>query len=234
MSGMSRYIWCLGCLEELRPENEPDTLRLGKVAQLGVSCDRCGELVPIGVEAAAASYHDEPEAYWPWEHEFFATLDEHERRRDERPSRSPGEGDTDGRSGESTQAKHRSHNWPIISMYTRSQAIADGVLVDVTSTAHKVGFHYPVALTCGVWAECVATPPHIAYLDEGGRLWRVLTLLASSARANGRKPFSETRYRFRIRNDYGDEKPPPVELVAVCERGDDGGPCVTVMLPGED
>ena len=36
---------------------------------------------------------------------------------------------------------------PIIYAYTRSQALADGVLVDVTEIAREVGFKLPVALT---------------------------------------------------------------------------------------
>ena len=36
----------------------------------------------------------------------------------------------------------------VISTYTRAQAIEDGVLVDVGSTAQEAGFKWPVALTC--------------------------------------------------------------------------------------
>src|SRR6185437_8267129 len=35
----------------------------------------------------------------------------------------------------------------VIYSYTRAQAIADGVLVDVSETAKEAGFKYPVALT---------------------------------------------------------------------------------------
>ena len=46
----------------------------------------------------------------------------------------------------------------LIFSYTRAQAIADGVLVDVSELAKQAGFRFPVAVTAGVWAECVAGP----------------------------------------------------------------------------
>ena len=36
---------------------------------------------------------------------------------------------------------------PIISTYTRSQALADGMLIDISLTAETVGFKYPMAVT---------------------------------------------------------------------------------------
>ncbi|WZB62191.1 DUF6573 family protein [Achromobacter xylosoxidans] len=41
-------------------------------------------------------------------------------------------------------------------VYTRAQAIADGVLIDVTKTARQVGFRILVTLTVDAWADCVA------------------------------------------------------------------------------
>ena len=46
----------------------------------------------------------------------------------------------------------------VIFSYTRAQAIADGVLIDVSELAKEAGFRFPVAVTAGVWAECVAVP----------------------------------------------------------------------------
>ena len=42
--------------------------------------------------------------------------------------------------------------------YTRAQALADGVLVDVTTTAQEAGIKYPVALTRAVWCRYVEVP----------------------------------------------------------------------------
>ena len=40
---------------------------------------------------------------------------------------------------------------PILSAYTRAQAIEDGFLVDVSDTAREAGFGIPVAVTRSVW-----------------------------------------------------------------------------------
>ena len=40
---------------------------------------------------------------------------------------------------------------PVISIYSRAQAIEDGILVDVSDTAREAGFTIPVAVTRTVW-----------------------------------------------------------------------------------
>ena len=45
---------------------------------------------------------------------------------------------------------------PVISVYTRAQAIEDGILVDVSETAREAGFRIPVAITRTVWSRLVA------------------------------------------------------------------------------
>ncbi len=44
----------------------------------------------------------------------------------------------------------------VIHRYTRAQAIADGVLVDVTAKARGFGFTVPVAMTATLFADCEA------------------------------------------------------------------------------
>ena len=39
----------------------------------------------------------------------------------------------------------------VISVYTRAQALEDGVLVDLTGWAQQAWFKIPVAVTRGVW-----------------------------------------------------------------------------------
>src|SRR5512135_2827579 len=65
----------------------------------------------------------------------------------------------------------------LIFSYTRAQAIADGVLKDVSELAKEAGFRFPVAVSAGVWAECVAVPDGVDGQDETGRLWDVLNML---------------------------------------------------------
>ena len=118
--------------------------------------------------------------------------------------------------------------------YTRARAFADGFLIDVSSKlAREAGFRYPVALTAGVWAECVAVPDGVGGQDETGRLWDVLTTLWF---AIGRQKGDTERVDFavHVRNDNREGDPPLVRLYAVCGPGDNGEPVITVMLIGED
>lgn len=115
--------------------------------------------------------------------------------------------------------------------YSRRDALADGVLIDVTDAARDAGFRVPVALTAAAWAACVGIPPGVTGQDEAGRLWDVLTMLRHAAR--GRAGEGSTVF-FDVLVLNGGEFPRPLRLRAVCGPDDDLSPCVTVMLPGED
>ena len=117
--------------------------------------------------------------------------------------------------------------------YTRRQAIADGVLIDVSDAAKEAAFRIPVALTSAAWGKYVAVPPGVEGQDEGGRLWDVLWMLLVAIRTGGGAG-DEVRFRLHVRNDDRDGEPPLIELKAACGPADDGSPCVTVMLPDED
>lgn len=122
----------------------------------------------------------------------------------------------------------------VIYAYTRKQAIADGVLVDVTETAKEAGFRIPVALTCAVWAEYVAVPEGVEGQDEVGRLWDVLWMCRFGIGRGNNRDASEVLFQLHVRNDNREGDPPLVTLKAVCGPDDDGEPCITIMLPVED
>jgi hypothetical protein len=123
-------------------------------------------------------------------------------------------------------------NEDLIHRYTRADALADGAMVDVTSTAKEAGIRYPVALTRAAWEKCVTVPPGVVCQDEAGRLWDVLWLLRL---AIGRHDSAcLVRFAVHVRNDNRERTPPLVRLKAVCGPGDQGEPVVTVMLPDED
>jgi hypothetical protein len=119
----------------------------------------------------------------------------------------------------------------VIFSYTRAQALADGVLVDVSQMAREAGFVYPVALTSAVWSEYVAVPAGVEAQDEKGRLWDILWMLSLAAKRA--KPLTGTLlFQLYVRNNNRSAR--LVTLKAVCGPSDDGSPCVTVMLPEED
>jgi hypothetical protein len=123
-------------------------------------------------------------------------------------------------------------NADLIHRYTRAQALADGVLIDVSTVAREAGITYPVALTSAAWGRCVTVPPGVECQDEAGRLWDVLFLLALTIRRSDGG--AEVRFGVHVRDDNSEGTPPLVRLKAVCGPGDQGEPVITVMLPEED
>jgi hypothetical protein len=123
-------------------------------------------------------------------------------------------------------------NTDLIHRYTRADAIRDGVLIDVSETAREAGIRWPVALTAAAWGRCVTVPPGVVFQDEAGRLWDVLTMLRFAVRRSS-EGAREERFGVCVRNDNRDRTPPLVRLKALCGPDDDGGPCLTVMMPDE-
>jgi uncharacterized protein DUF6573 len=62
----------------------------------------------------------------------------------------------------------------IVYSYTRAQAIADGVQVEVTKTAQEAGIRFPVFITRTAFDAYVTVPPDVTGQDEAGRLWDVI------------------------------------------------------------
>jgi hypothetical protein len=115
--------------------------------------------------------------------------------------------------------------------YSRADALRDGVLVDVSDTAHEAGIRYPVALTLAAWERCVRVPLGVVCRDEAGRLWDLVWMLRLAIQ---RSSGAEVRFAVHVRNDNREGTPPLVRLKAVCGPGDEGEPVITVMLPEED
>src|SRR5512137_1007000 len=63
---------------------------------------------------------------------------------------------------------------PVIFSYTRAQAVADGVQVEVTKTAAEAGIRFPMFLTRAVFDAYVSVPPDVSGQDESGRLWDIV------------------------------------------------------------
>lgn len=122
----------------------------------------------------------------------------------------------------------------LVFSYSRSQAIADGVLHDVTDMAREAGFRYPVALTAGVWADCVAwcNGSDGRGQDENGRLWDVLSMARLAIKqAEG----SEVRFSVLVVPEFGASSEPVLKsLKMMVGPGDALEPVLTILLPGED
>ncbi|MCK6489312.1 MAG: hypothetical protein L6R48_13460 [Planctomycetes bacterium] len=112
----------------------------------------------------------------------------------------------------------------LIASYSRDQALADGVLVDVSDAAGLLGFRRPVALTAGVWGLLGGTSP------DDVQVGLLVLLLWLRAAIKGAKR-GQDRIRFTHRFHPGTDA---VALVAACGPGDDASPVIALMLPGED
>ena len=101
----------------------------------------------------------------------------------------------------------------VIFSYTRSQAVADGVQVEVTKTAQEAGIRFPVFLTRAVYDAYVTVPPGVTAQDEAGRLWDLMTM-ARFAILRSRPGCDRLPVALYVRND--NRAPRLVRLTAVC------------------
>ena len=127
---------------------------------------------------------------------------------------------------------------PVLSTYTRAQAIEDGILVDVSETAREAGFKIPVVVTRAVWNRLVALPEgYQGFQDESGRLWDVLWMAHYYAvRASDSNRVRMCVLVRDIRKDLRDSNRPPRRHFPIVAIGadDEGGPAITIMFPEDD
>jgi hypothetical protein len=121
----------------------------------------------------------------------------------------------------------------VVYAYTRAQAVADGVQVEVTKIAAEAGIWFPVFLTRTVYDAYVAVPPGVTGQDEAGRLWD-LVWMTRFAIIRARPGCDRIPVALYVRNDNTRSR--LVKLVAVCGPLDihDPQPAITVMMPDED
>ena len=121
----------------------------------------------------------------------------------------------------------------VIYSYTRAQAIADGVQVEVTKTAQEAGIRFPVFITRTAFDAYVTVPPDVTGQDEAGRLWDVVWMLRfailKAQPGQARLPFA-----LYVRND--NRAPRLIKLIAMCGPLDMDAPepAITIMMPDED
>ncbi|MBI2946011.1 MAG: hypothetical protein HYY23_00055 [Verrucomicrobia bacterium] len=121
----------------------------------------------------------------------------------------------------------------VIYSYTRAQAVADGVQVEVSKVATEAGIRFPVFLTRAAYDAYVTVPPGVTCQDEAGRLWDIMTMLRLAI--SKAKPSQERLpFALYVRNDNNARR--LVKLIAICGALDIDDPqaAVTVMLPNED
>ena len=134
---------------------------------------------------------------------------------------------------EPTQADRENFFGGVIYAYSRSQAVADGVQVDVTKTAQEAGIKFPMFLTRAVFDNYVAVPPDVSGQDEAGRLWDLIWMTRFAIlRSHGHT--DRLPVALYVRNDNHRAK--LVKLIATCSALDidDPQPALTLMMPEEN
>ena len=129
---------------------------------------------------------------------------------------------------------------PVISRYTRADAIRDGALIDVTELAKSYGFTTSVAMTIEAHVDLVAWDATadkrtgFTGQDETGRAWDVLTMAKHAIRTRRRPQADRLTFTLLRIPTAGRGTKPRLATAVVHIGGDDtGAPCLTIMLPHE-
>ena len=117
--------------------------------------------------------------------------------------------------------------------YSRAQAVADGLQVEVTKLAAEAGIRFPMFITRAVYDAYAVVPPGVTGQDEPGRVWD-LVWMTRFAIIRARPGIERLPVALYVRND--DTRSRLVKLVAVCGPldFDDPAPAITLMMPDED
>jgi hypothetical protein len=118
----------------------------------------------------------------------------------------------------------------LIFAYTRKDALANGVLVDITKRAKEVGFSVPIAVTSAVWHRFIEIPNAVFQPMETERVRKMLLALCDVVLADWEKG----KWFFPLRVESALGKASMVTLKGVLAKDDDGAFAFTVMLPDED
>ncbi len=122
---------------------------------------------------------------------------------------------------------------PVIFSYTREQAIADGVLVDLSEWSKQEGFTIPVACTSAVWHGWIVPPEKARSMgqSERGRVHDMLFVLITAIR---RCPKGTDQLHFEVLFQQSPGRSETIRFKAMCGPGDTAEPVLTIMRPDED
>lgn len=126
---------------------------------------------------------------------------------------------------------------PVISKYTRAQAIEDGFLADVSEVAREAGITFPVAITTAVWEEFIVPDPRSVPFGQSvqGRLWDTVWMLRCAITMPGLRVQGSTEscVLFKVIYIMKERQRRTITLKAECGPGDSGEPVITIMKTDE-
>ena len=116
--------------------------------------------------------------------------------------------------------------------YTRAQAIADGVLIDLTYCfpSDTRLFKWPLACTSAVW-NLIESAASVEEVESALYVWDVAYMAHVAIKSATNSGSSELPFEVKMPlTENGSE----YKLKLVCGPGDNGEPVLTIMLPMED
>jgi hypothetical protein len=129
----------------------------------------------------------------------------------------------------STKQTNPFEDMEVIYAYTRAQALADGVLVDVSKLASEAGFKYPVAITQALWETIEKIPFKFKHEDTTGRLWDVLWMASYAVKHS--KSGTDLHYTVTL-NTIDDRRINQRKRLRLnCGPGDKMEPVITIGFP---
>ena len=138
------------------------------------------------------------------------------------------------------------HEWEIMDIYSRKDALADGVQIEANpKTRKEAGIKYPVFLTRKVYDKYVAVPKGFEGLhDEDTRLWDIFTMLKYYISIKTCEDFLEFTVHTLVphnldlapneRRTGRDSRIITLHSTIGPMDFDDPQPAITIMIPGED
>ena len=126
---------------------------------------------------------------------------------------------------------------PVIHSCTRAQALANGILIDVTEIGEEVGLKLPVAVTEALQNRLTPTKNEAVFgQDYDSRLWNVLWVAAFTIKLadRGKDTVTFTVVQQEVEAKSGQLQNVELRLRAVCNPGDedkpDKAPCRGVTI----
>lgn len=121
----------------------------------------------------------------------------------------------------------------VVYSYTRTQALEDGVLIDVSKQAKEAGFKVPVAISDYLYNGYIVPSKELEDMGQSveGRLHDVLMMTLHAAKDR----LVDNRVYFEVLFMMGDgPKFAKVGCVAIVDPGDDGEPVMTICRPEDE
>lgn len=123
-------------------------------------------------------------------------------------------------------------DFELIYSYSRAQAIADGVLIDVTAQARETGFKLHTVVTDNLYNRYIVPPAGLEGEGQSipGRLHDLFMVLRTAILGKSATDYLELDVLFLL----APARQELARLIAVVGPGDEGEPVLTIMLPGDD